>query len=73
MGETRTGCMFCMFGIHLEGTPNRFQRMAKSHPKQYKYCIKTLGCGKVMDYIGVDYKPIKTLEEFDGMQDTGHR
>jgi 3'-phosphoadenosine 5'-phosphosulfate sulfotransferase (PAPS reductase)/FAD synthetase len=67
MGETRTGCMFCMYGVHLEGTPNRFQRMAKSHPKQYKYCIEKLGIGKVLDYINVDYKPIKTLEEFDEM------
>ena len=27
MGYQRTGCMFCMFGCHLEGQPNRFQRM----------------------------------------------
>ena len=55
MGETRTGCMFCMFGVHLEEGDNRFQRMAKSHPAQYKYCIETLGCGKVLDFIGVPY------------------
>ena len=55
MGYPRTGCMFCMFGAHLETTPNRFQRMAKTHPKQYDYCINKLGCGKVLDYIGVPY------------------
>ena len=55
MGEKRTGCMFCMFGIHLEKGENRFQRMLKSHPKQYYYCIYSLGLGKVLDYIGVPY------------------
>lgn len=53
--EQRTGCMFCMFGVHLEKQPNRFQRMQISHPKQYNYCINKLGCGKVLDYIGVPY------------------
>ena len=32
-GAKRTGCMFCMFGVHLEKKPNRFQRMALTHPK----------------------------------------
>ena len=54
-GEHRTGCMFCMFGVHLEKNPNRFQRMKLTHPNQYNYCINTLGCGKVLDYIGVSY------------------
>jgi 3'-phosphoadenosine 5'-phosphosulfate sulfotransferase (PAPS reductase)/FAD synthetase len=57
MGHKRTGCMFCMFGVHLENQPNRFQLMAKTHPKLYDYCINKLGCGKIMDYIGVDYTP----------------
>lgn len=34
-GAKRTGCMFCMFGVHLEKKPNRFQRMALTHPKRY--------------------------------------
>lgn len=55
-GVQRTGCMFCMFGVHLEGSPNRFQRMQFSHPKQYDYCINKLGCGRVLDYIGVPYR-----------------
>lgn len=54
-GAHRTGCMFCMFGVHLEKEPNRFQRMALSHPIQYDYCINKLGCGRVLDYIGVSY------------------
>lgn len=55
-GYKRTGCMFCMFGVHLEGYPNRFQRMAVTHPKLYKYCIEDLGIDKVLDYISVPYK-----------------
>lgn len=55
-GEQRTGCMFCAFGCHLEKQPNRFQRMAKSHPKQYEYCMYTLGMAEILDYIGVPYE-----------------
>ena len=65
----RTGCIFCMFGCHLEKEPNRFQRLKETHPKQYEYCIgggemvdgkwqpnkEGLGLGKVLDYIGVKY------------------
>ena len=51
----RTGCMFCMFGVHLEKEPNRFQMMKETHPKQYDYCINKLGLGEVLDYIGVKY------------------
>lgn len=68
-GCDRTGCIFCMFGCHLEKEPNRFQRLKVTHPKQYEYCIgggemvdgkwqpnkEGLGLGKVLDYIGVDY------------------
>ena len=56
-GAKRTGCMFCMFGVHLEKEPNRFQRMALTHPKQYEFCIHKLGCGKVLDFLGVPYAP----------------
>ena len=53
---THTGCMFCMFGVHMEKQPNRFQSMSKTHPELWNYCINKLGCGKVMDFIGVPYK-----------------
>lgn len=54
-GVDRTGCMFCMFGCHLEEEPNKFQRMKETHPQIYDYCINKLGLGKVLDYIGVKY------------------
>lgn len=69
-GCDRTGCIFCMFGCHLEKEPNRFQRLKQTHPRQYQYCIgggemvdgkwqpskEGLGLGKVLDYIGVKYE-----------------
>lgn len=54
-GVKRTGCMFCMFGVQLEKTPNRFQLMRATHPKHYNHCINVLGCGKVLDYLNVPY------------------
>lgn len=68
-GCDRTGCIFCMFGCHLEKEPNRFQRLKQTHPRQYEYCIgggemvdgkwqpnkQGLGLGHVLDYIGVKY------------------
>ena len=68
-GCSRTGCIFCMFGCHLEKEPNRFQRLKETHPRQYEYCIgggemvdgkwqpnkEGLGLVHVLDYIGVKY------------------
>ena len=53
--EERTGCIFCAFGVHLEKSPNRFERMRESHPQLHKYCMETLGMQEVLDYIGVKY------------------
>ena len=39
-GQRRTGCMFCMFGVHMDKEPNRFQRMKMTHPKMYDYCMR---------------------------------
>lgn len=75
-GCNRTGCVFCMFGCHLEKGENLFQRLVKMHPKLYNYCMngveevngvwqpnnKGLGLAKVLDYIGVDYTPHKLLK-----------
>lgn len=38
-GCDRTGCIFCAFGAHLEKGETRFQRLARTHPRQYEYCI----------------------------------
>lgn len=57
-GCDRTGCVFCGFGCHLEKEPNRFQRLKKTHPKLWNYCMKPiaeggLGMREVLGYIGV--------------------
>ena len=38
-GCDRTGCIFCGFGAHLEKGESRFQRLKRTHPRQYDYCI----------------------------------
>ena len=38
-GCDRTGCIFCGFGAHLEKGENRFQRLKRTHPRQYDYCM----------------------------------
>jgi 3'-phosphoadenosine 5'-phosphosulfate sulfotransferase (PAPS reductase)/FAD synthetase len=59
-GCNRTGCVFCMFGVHIEEEPNRFQRLKHTHPKLYEYCMRDwedggLGLSKVLDFISVKY------------------
>jgi 3'-phosphoadenosine 5'-phosphosulfate sulfotransferase (PAPS reductase)/FAD synthetase len=56
-GEQRTGCKFCLFGVHLEKCGNRIQRLADIEPEAYKFAIEELGYDKVMDFLGVDWKP----------------
>lgn len=52
MGYTRTGCMFCMFGLHMEKV-SRFDRMKITHPQIYKYCMEKLGLREVIRYCGI--------------------
>lgn len=54
----RTGCVFCAYGCHLEKEPNRFQRLKKTHPKLWSYCMRPwpeggLGMREVLGYIDV--------------------
>lgn len=50
-GCSRTGCMFCGFGCHLE-KESRFQRMKITHPKQYDYIMRPKEQG------GLNYKEV---------------
>ena len=38
-GCDRTGCMFCLYGAHLEKGEGRLERMKKTHPKRYEYVM----------------------------------
>lgn len=51
-GVSRTGCMFCGFGVHLEKSPNRFERMKETHPKIYDYVFRSIEEG------GLNYKEV---------------
>lgn len=48
----RTGCMFCGYGCHLEKSPNRFEQMKETHPKQYDYIMRSSAEG------GLNYKEV---------------
>lgn len=55
-GCSRTGCMFCGYGCHNEKGEGRFERMKRTHPKQYEYIMKPvedggLGYKHVIDWI----------------------
>lgn len=59
-GCNRTGCMFCMFGAHLEKSPNRFEKMKETHPKIYDYCMRStedggLGMDEVLNYLNIKH------------------
>ena len=59
-GCKRTGCMFCMFGCHLEKQPNRFQMMKETHPVIYDYCMKPteeggLGLDEIMTFMNIPH------------------
>ena len=51
-GYNRTGCMFCMFGCHLEKSPTRLERMKETHPKQYDFIMRPWEEG------GLNYKEV---------------
>lgn len=51
-GVNRTGCMFCGYGCHLEKSPNRFEQMKETHPKQYDYIMRPKEEG------GLNYKEV---------------
>lgn len=50
-GCSRTGCMFCGYGCHLE-KESRFERMKVTHPKIYDYIMRPKDQG------GLDYKAV---------------
>ncbi len=51
--------MWCMFGLHMEQSDlfldNRFERMKKTHPKQYNYCMTKLGLDVVLNRLHLNH------------------
>lgn len=69
-GVKRTGCMFCMFGAHLEKSPNRFEIMKTTHPNLYEYCMKPfedggLGLKSVCQYCNIKTGDDRLKEQND--------
>lgn len=62
-GEKRTGCIFCGFGVHLENSPNRYQRLEKTHPQLHQYCMDKLGFKEVCEYMNIPYKNVEVEDE----------
>jgi len=50
-GVSRTGCVFCGFGLHLDERPTRFQRLATTHPRLWDYVMNRLGMNDVLAYL----------------------
>lgn len=61
MGYDRTGCMFCAFGCHME-KESRFDRMAITHPAEYKYCMNQLGMKEVLQWVTDPFDPTGYLK-----------
>ena len=53
-GESRTGCMFCPIGCHLDNFA-KFKRLKKFNPKLYDYCMEELGEKKLLNFINKYY------------------
>ena len=56
----RTGCVGCLFGIHLEKKPNRLQRLYKDNYKLWDIIVNKWVDGKIkklLDLCSVSYKP----------------
>lgn len=55
MGYDRTGCMFCLFGLHMNN-PNKIQVLKTTHPKHHNFIINKMGAGEVLDFIDIPYE-----------------
>ncbi len=64
MGEKNLGCIYCLFGIHFDKSPNRIQRMYNIESKLYNYALNKLKYKMVLDYMNIDCLPIKKLDAF---------
>lgn len=53
-GVERSGCMYCLYGMHREKGETRLQKLKKTHPKIYNYALG----GGAFDTDGL-WKPTK--------------
>lgn len=50
-GEKRTICMYCLRGVHLDESPNRFERMKENYAENYQYFMNTLGMSEIYKFL----------------------
>lgn len=72
----RTGCSMCGFGVHMEKRPHRFDQLRERNPREWEFWMyrcctdqetgETYGWGRVLDYIGVEWKNIPEGTEIPG-------
>ena len=53
-GESRTGCIFCPVGGHLDNF-SKMERLKKYNPKLYDYCMEELGEKKLVEFVRKHY------------------
>ncbi len=63
-GVRSTGCIFCVFGLHMEDKPNRFQQLRETHPKHFRFCMGKLGLKNVLDFIHDHCPDRKVAQKF---------
>ena len=71
-GAQRTGCSMCGFGVHMERRPHRFDQLRERNPKEWEFWMyhcctdpetgEKFGWGRVLDYIGVDWRDIPSVQ-----------
>ena len=54
-GESRTGCMFCPVGMHLDKY-RKFERLKKFNPKLHDYVMEELGLIRLIEWVKKHYK-----------------
>lgn len=53
-GESRTGCMFCPVGGHLDNF-GKLERLKQYNPKLYDYCMEELGEKELVEWVRKNY------------------
>jgi 3'-phosphoadenosine 5'-phosphosulfate sulfotransferase (PAPS reductase)/FAD synthetase len=59
-GYARTGCMTCLFGIHLDcgfKAENRIQTLKRTHPKLWEFYTNKTDLPEVMTYLNLPIDP----------------
>jgi len=62
-GITRTGCIFCLYGLHIKQESQKLVVLKRLHPKMYEYVMSTLGAAKHIDFMVKNIKNVSFVPE----------